>query len=1106
MFRRATLGAGLVLFALAGCRDLIAPKSDQAPPPAAGLRSGDEMPEDSFLEDSVPRELARPTFFLPPVASRPQPLPGVFDPEVSPAVEVCAWTGSACAGPPLARFTRESGAERVRVAEDSHYAVHWQLRDFSVQVGSIYRIRVLVNGLETAHRDVKVVRNEREAAGVNADQYLAAVENQTVPIRFYVQKVRRLVVIRMEDGVGGVPADQDTLYAYGTSVSWNFTPLPGFDSVSVWLDGEVVSTSGTLRMDRNHAMLLSAQRAVVLNPEDRPLVESARAILTATDKVAAFQVHLEQVAALYRRVGDDEARERIRAVELSAYDFERDREAIREAHRALGGHIFRIRQPEAAGSAAPAFSRAAASLQTSATSQPKTTFYSVNGVLNTPTGAASYAAEVQETIDETRLPNGEMLYVYNSSFLFSDKVKATECFSNLFDGPVVVAAILLVPRLATCFFLIGYDIVAALGDLQESAYQVSRLYADLPIPAIPDSYKLADSIRSGLRRSDQVILLPHSQGNLLTQEAMRYLKETNPALRAGGTACVGVVSLATPNSRHWPAVGMVDGIIQKRDIILALPYEQFEPVSTPLSRDNERKARRAYTNAKWASLATLGIGAIPAYLIAAGYDLALRGGMHSSIGSYLNERGARPLVKNALVRQYNGLPTLPGCAKVAAVEVSPATGTVMVGATTQLAATTRDAAGNVLTGRAVTWTSSDPSVATVSGTGLVTGAAPGAVTVTATSEGKSGTASVTVTGGAYLAGRVVHAETRSGISGATVTFSSSGGTRFVSTGGDGSYTSPGLAAGTYQVTVSAPGYVSVTLYGAVARSGQTTTLETIPLVPSSPHPGGISGSISDARHNGAIPGATVELRSGMNALEGAVVASTTADAAGNYRFTGLPAGTYSILARAPNFVDGVQTGVVVGNREIPGQNLSLSPATSDITIVLRWGATPSDLDSHLTGPTASGSRFHVYYAAKGSLTSSPYAALDIDDVSSYGPETITISRQLSGVYRYSVHDYTNRSTNPSSGLAGSGAQVKVYRGGALIGEFNVPNQPGTLWTVFELEGETIRAVNTLTYLSSPSSVQSRAPVLEGRRSGLSSSTPQTDAAVIEKAVQENPKP
>ncbi|HEX9547363.1 MAG TPA: right-handed parallel beta-helix repeat-containing protein, partial [Acidimicrobiales bacterium] len=90
-----------------------------------------------------------------------------------------------------------------------------------------------------------------------------------------------------------------------------------------------------------------------------------------------------------------------------------------------------------------------------------------------------------------------------------------------------------------------------------------------------------------------------------------------------------------------------------------------------------------------------------------------------------------------------GTPLAP--APVASVTVSPASASVQVGATQQLLAVTKDAAGTVLTGRVVTWASSASLVAAVTGTGLVTGLALGAATITATSEGQSGTAAITVT-------------------------------------------------------------------------------------------------------------------------------------------------------------------------------------------------------------------------------------------------------------------------------------------------------------------------------------------------------------------------
>ncbi|MGQ0647330.1 MAG: beta strand repeat-containing protein [Gemmatimonadaceae bacterium] len=82
---------------------------------------------------------------------------------------------------------------------------------------------------------------------------------------------------------------------------------------------------------------------------------------------------------------------------------------------------------------------------------------------------------------------------------------------------------------------------------------------------------------------------------------------------------------------------------------------------------------------------------------------------------------------------------------VASVTVSPATGALIVGQTLQLSATTASAGGQTLTGRVVTWNSSNNATATVSSTGLVSGVSAGSATITATSEGRAGTAQISVT-------------------------------------------------------------------------------------------------------------------------------------------------------------------------------------------------------------------------------------------------------------------------------------------------------------------------------------------------------------------------
>lgn len=82
---------------------------------------------------------------------------------------------------------------------------------------------------------------------------------------------------------------------------------------------------------------------------------------------------------------------------------------------------------------------------------------------------------------------------------------------------------------------------------------------------------------------------------------------------------------------------------------------------------------------------------------------------------------------------------------VASVTVSPAAVSITVGATQQFSATLKDASGNTLTGRAVTWSTSSVAIASVNAsTGLATGVAAGTATISATSEGKIGSAQLSV--------------------------------------------------------------------------------------------------------------------------------------------------------------------------------------------------------------------------------------------------------------------------------------------------------------------------------------------------------------------------
>lgn len=295
----------------------------------------------------------------------------------------------------------------------------------------------------------------------------------------------------------------------------------------------------------------------------------------------------------------------------------------------------------------------------------------------------------------------------------------------------------------------------------------------------------------------------------------------------------------------------------------------------------------------------------------------------------------------------------------------------------------------------------------------------------------------------------------------------------------GEYTLTNIPHGTFTITVSKEGYIPVTETIVVGQHDTeiiyNITIEAIPEAYEGV--GYASGTIYDVRTGTPISGLTLYIREGLGNTTGDTVGTLYMNDSSVYSTTlGLPAGNYTIqvvderteISDEERYITSSFNIKILGGMTINNQNgyVSNSIEIEELRIVLTWGATPSDLDSHLVGPTADGGKFHVFYSDK---TYGSEANLDVDDTSSYGPETVTIHSFNEGIYTYAIHDYSNKSSSYSTSMANSGAQVKVYRGAELLATYNVPaNMDGTLWTVFTYDSKTkqITPINTMSYDSS----------------------------------------
>ncbi|WP_062108829.1 carboxypeptidase regulatory-like domain-containing protein [Bacillus niameyensis] len=292
-----------------------------------------------------------------------------------------------------------------------------------------------------------------------------------------------------------------------------------------------------------------------------------------------------------------------------------------------------------------------------------------------------------------------------------------------------------------------------------------------------------------------------------------------------------------------------------------------------------------------------------------------------------------------------------------------------------------------------------------------------------------------------------------------------------------------LSPGTYKVEVSYPGYITDTSNIKITSANTTTYDSKLQLV--GEEHGGIgtaSGQIQNALTGFGVAGVKIEIRKGKNETTGDVVKTITTDDQGNYAVE-LPGGNYTMALSAEGYIPTHANILAIGDQERPDQNATISPdgvLDDNLRIVLTWGESPRDLDSHLTGPKADGGRFHIWYADKKYQDEANDVNLDRDDVTSYGPETVTVINRLQmGTYTYAIHNYTGRYLDEEnqSDLANSSARVQIYRGNTLLETYNVPvNQAGNSWRVFEIRDGEIVTINKMETIEDWRSADAFAPM------------------------------
>jgi len=340
--------------------------------------------------------------------------------------------------------------------------------------------------------------------------------------------------------------------------------------------------------------------------------------------------------------------------------------------------------------------------------------------------------------------------------------------------------------------------------------------------------------------------------------------------------------------------------------------------------------------------------------------------------------------------------------------------------------------------------------------------------------------------------------------GVSVTFAKSGTTSSVVTTVDnGTYSKTSLSSGTYTLTYTKSGFIDTTLSATLTADNETLTVATVKQFPDTCASGTISGTIKDAVSDSVVSDVSLSVRSGLNMTSGTIIKTATTDSSGNYSLSSMSAGWYTVETSKSGYITGYFNVYACGNQANQDTSISTSIDSGTMRIVLHWDNLTTNvvkiLDSHLTGPdnlsgqghtNSSTNRFHVYYGSASGVDSFYYATnnfsctscsdtqksdnvtLDHDDYDGApGTETITINKVRSGTYRYSVHDYSHKGLTAPDNLSKSGTTVNVYYNNTAT-TFNVPNDNGSLWTVFTFDiSSGFNAVNEMSDQLSVSNIQ-----------------------------------
>jgi hypothetical protein len=559
-----------------------------------------------------------------------------------------------------------------------------------------------------------------------------------------------MTVISGSSVIGSSDASTFTL-TEGERFHYSFRPAPGFTLLTVLLDGQPVADSGSVLMNQPHWLAVSADTVVTLDAREADLARLLRSTLNSATPRESWVTFQQSVRTQSATWGTESERHMAR-VFFATIDPSADLPALVRLDSAVAGLVEEVPIP---GSGTLVSSRAAmrasqrsvlaSAIESAAPEREPMLVLAVNGILNTASDVLRVSDLIAQRLstDPLRFPRGSVTvsHFWNSTLATTDALGRTaRVCSFLVSVQASVRGFSFVGRGAAGIRDMLSLLMACVArsdvrniDLIEAIRWIQQAQAGTPQREF-DIDNLTRFIKSHLAAPSHVVVLPHSEGSVLTQLATLRLKSDYAFNETTSPYCVSTISVAGAGTANWPLSDRHSRfVVAKNDFVTLLPSPwgntrpTFEDVDT-------RAADSLLASLQQNAIAHPSVETVSLLMAA---RVAAAKEIHSFL-RYINRDEDWQIISGHLDDLYRT------CA-IGRVTVEPTSRTLQVFGSGDFSARWAALDGLPLpTADAVTWTT-DPSLATVSPTGRVTaGTTVGVAPLVAQVRRTTGSASVTI--------------------------------------------------------------------------------------------------------------------------------------------------------------------------------------------------------------------------------------------------------------------------------------------------------------------------------------------------------------------------